>query len=35
MDYRKKPTVQNIKNAFLRLMKWIGSARESDAVCKG
>jgi hypothetical protein len=34
-DYHKKQTVQNIKNPFLKLMKWIESARKSNMVCKG
>jgi hypothetical protein len=35
IDHPKKTAVQNIKNPFLRLMKWIENARKSDTDCKG
>jgi hypothetical protein len=34
LSHNKKRSLQNIKNPFLRLMKWIENARNSSTVCK-
>jgi hypothetical protein len=34
IDHHKKPAAQNIRNPFLRLMKWIGSVHTNNTVCK-
>ena len=34
LNYNKKRSLQKIKNPFLRLMKWIESARNGSTVCK-
>jgi hypothetical protein len=33
-NHDKKTAAQNIKNPFLRLMKWIESAHKNNTVCK-
>jgi hypothetical protein len=35
VDHHNKSVVQNIKNPFLKLMKWIESARKNNVACKG
>jgi hypothetical protein len=35
LNHNEKPAIQDIKNPFLRLMKWIEGARKSNTICKG